>query len=197
VSELTRRSLVSMAAVGTAALAAGCGDDSNAPAGGTPRGDFDIVNYALTLEYVEEDFYEQVVSAGVLSGREAALAELIHQNETEHVTALQDESRRVAPGRPVLDRPRTDFSEVLDGGRGEVIRTAARLENIGAGAYLAEAGQIEDAKLLAAALSIHSVEARHAAVLNRLAGAPPLPDGAFAVALERAQVMSQIDRYLV
>jgi Ferritin-like domain len=197
VSELTRRGLVSTSAMGAAVLVAGCGDDSNAPAEGPPRGDLDIVSYALTLEYLEEAFYEEVMGAGVLSGREADLVRLIHQNETDHVAALQDASRRVAPGRPVLDRPRTDFSEVLDGGRGEVIRTAARLENIGAGAYLAEAGQIDDAKLLAAALSIHSVEARHAAVLNRLAGAPPLPDGAFAVALERAQVMSQIDRYLV
>ena len=196
-TELTRRGLASTAAVGAAVLAAGCGDESNDPATGPPAADLDIVNYALTLEYLEEDFYEDVVRSGVLSGREAALAELILQNESEHVAALRTVARELAPrAGGVAKRPDTDFSDVLDGGRDEVIRVAAELENTGAGAYLAEAGQIESAKILAAALSIHSVEARHAAILNRLAGKPPLPDGAFAVALERAQVMGQIERFL-
>ncbi len=192
-SELTRRGLISTAAVGAAVLAAGCGDDSNDPATGPPRGDLDVVNYALTLEYVEEAFYEAVVSAGVLSGREAALAELIHSNEREHVEALRTIARRL--GR-VAARPDTDFSQVLAGGRDEVIRVAAGLENTGAGAYVAEAGQIEDAKILAAALSIHTVEGRHAAILNRLAGRGPFPDGAFAVALERGEVMTRIEPFL-
>ena len=193
--ELTRRGLVSTAAVGAAALAAGCGDDSNDPAKGPPRADLDIVNYALTLEYLEEDYYKQVVKAGVLSGREAALAELIRQNESEHVVALRSAAQQL--GGRVAKRPKTDFSEVLDGGRDEVIRVAAQLENTGAGAYLAEAGQIENPQILASALSIHTVEARHAAILNRLAGEPPLPDGAFAVALERADVMGRVAKYLV
>jgi len=195
VRELTRRGLVSTAAVGAAALAAGCGDDSNDPAKGPPRADLDIVNYALTLEYLEEDYYKQVVKAGVLSGREAALAELIRQNESEHVVALRSAAQQL--GGRVAKRPKTDFSEVLDGGRDEVIRVAAQLENTGAGAYLAEAGQIENPQILASALSIHTVEARHAAILNRLAGEPPLPDGAFAVALERADVMGRVAKYLV
>jgi hypothetical protein len=152
------------------------------------------VSYALTLEYVEEDFYEQVLRSDVLSGREAALAELIRQNEIEHVAALRTAARRLGGRLP--ERPSTDFSAVLDGGRDEVIRVAARLENTGAGAYLAEAGQIEDTEILASALSIHTVEARHAAVLNRLAGVPPLPDGAFGVAIERAEVMGRITRFL-
>lgn len=192
---LTRRGLASSAAVGVAVLAAGCGDDSNDPAEGPPRGDLDIVNYALTLEYLEEDYYEQVVRAGVLSGREAALAELIRQNESEHVVALRSAAAQL--GGRVAKRPKTDFSEVLEGGRDEVIRVAAQLENTGAAAYLAEAGQIESPQILASALSIHTVEARHAAILNRLAGEPPLPDGAFAVALQRADVMGRIERYLV
>ncbi len=197
-SELTRRGLVSTAAVGAAVFAAGCGDDSNDPAQGPPRADLDIVNYALTLEYLEEDFYEQVVRAGVLSGREAALAEKIRQNESEHVLALRTAAKQLARGSQVVVKaPKTDFSEVIDGGRDEVIRVAAQLENTGAGAYLAEAGQIENPQILASALSIHTVEARHAAILNRLAGEPPLPDGAFAVALERADVMGRIERYLV
>ena len=194
-SELTRRGLVSTAAVGATVLATSCGDDSNDPAKGPPRGDLDIVNYALTLEYLEEDYYKQVVAAGVLSGREAALAELIRQNESEHVVALRSAAEQL--GGRVAKRPKTDFSEVLDGGRDEVIRVAAQLENTGAGAYLAEAGQIENPQILASALSIHTVEARHAAILNRLAGEPPLPDGAFAVALERADVMGRVAKYLV
>jgi rubrerythrin len=120
---------------------------------------------------------------------------LIRQNESEHVVALRSAAEQL--GGRVAKRPKTDFSEVLDGGRDEVIRVAAQLENTGAGAYLAEAGQIENPQILASALSIHTVEARHAAILNRLAGEPPLPDGAFAVALERADVMGRVAKYLV
>jgi len=195
---LTRRTFVSATAGGAALLAAGCGDDEEEPRGGTSGGDLDVVNYALTLEFLEEDFYEAVVSSGVLSGREAELAEKILDNESEHVLALRTAAKQLAKGsKGVVKAPKTDFSEVIDGGRDEVIRVAAQLENTGAGAYLAEAGQIENPQILASALSIHTVEARHAAILNRLAGEPPLPDGAFAVALERADVMGRIERYLV
>lgn len=190
---LTRRTFVSAAGGGAALLVAGCGDDEQEPREGPPRGDLEVVNYALTLEFLEEDFYEAVVRSGVLSGREADLAKKIRDNESEHVQALSAVARDL--GVPA-ERPATAFDPVLESGRDGVISAAADLEGTGAGAYLAEASRITSPEILASALAIHTVEARHAAVLNLLAGRSPLPDGAFATPIARGEVRRRIARFL-
>ena len=190
---LTRRTFVSAAGGGAALLVAGCGDDEQEPREGPPRGDLEVVNYALTLEFLEEDFYEAVVRSGVLSGREADLAKKIRDNESEHVQALSAVARDL--GEPA-ERPATAFDPVLESGRDGVISAAADLEGTGAGAYLAEASRITSPEILASALAIHTVEARHAAVLNLLAGRSPLPDGAFATPIARGEVRRRIARFL-
>ncbi len=191
---LTRRTFVSATAGGAALLASGCGETEDEPRDGPPRGDLDVVNYALTLEFLEEDFYEAVVSSGVLGGREAELAEKILDNESEHVQALAAVAKDL--GKPV-GRPATDFDSVISGGRDKVIRVAADLEGTGAGAYLAEAAKITSDDILASALAIHTVEARHASILNLLAGRSPVPDGAFATPIDRGEVQRRIRRFLV
>lgn len=190
---LTRRSLVAAGAGGAALLAAGCGDEEQEPREGPSTGDLDVVNYALTLEFLEEDFYAAVVDSGILGGREAELAKMIGQNETEHVEALSAVAKSL--GKPV-ERPATTFDAALSGGRGRVIRVAADLENTGAGAYLAEAYKITSDEILASALAIHTVEARHASILNLMAGRSPVPDGAFATPIERADVERRIAGFL-
>lgn len=191
---LSRRSLLSGAAGGVALLA-GCGDDEREARDAPATGDIDVARYALLLEQLEYAFYQQVVSAGILSGREGALVQTIEENERQHVLALGAVIRRL--GRKTGATPKFDFEEVLSGGRDSVIQTAAELENTGAGAYLEEAARISDPDLLASALAIHAVEARHAAILNRLAGQPALPDGAFATAIRRPEVLSRIEPFLV
>jgi hypothetical protein len=191
---LSRRALVSAAAGGAALLAAGCGDEETEPRGEPSRADLDVVNYALTLEYLEEDFWTDVVDSGVLSGRESDLAGKIRDNESEHVQALEALAKDL--GGPAAERPATDFESVLAGGRDQVIGVAADLEATGAGAYLAEVSNLTTPEILASALAIHTVEARHAAVLNLLAGRPPLPDGAFATPVGREAVERRIERFL-
>ncbi|MBA3305735.1 MAG: ferritin-like domain-containing protein, partial [Thermoleophilaceae bacterium] len=143
--------------------------------------------------FLEEDFYDAVVSSGVLSGREADLAKKIRDNESEHVQALSAAAKSL--GKPAK-RPATKFDSVLSGGRDRVIAVAADLEGTGAGAYLAQAAQITSAEILASALAIHTVEARHASILNLLAGRSPVPDGAFATPIERAEVQRRVARFL-
>lgn len=193
--ELTRRSLISTAAGGAALLAAGCGDDETESREGPPKGDLDVVNYALTLEFLEEDYYNAVVDSGVLKGREADLAKKIRDNETEHVEALTAVAKQLGDPGPV-ERPATRFGSVISGGRDRVIAVAADLENTGAGAYLGAAASLTSDEILASALAIHTVEARHAAVLNLLAGRPPVPDGAFATPLAPADVQRKIAKFL-
>ena len=189
-----RASRRSFLALGGAAALAGCGARNRKPEDDPPRGDLEVVDFALFLEYFEVDFYRRVADSGVLGGSEQRLLEKIGANEAEHVRVLERIARDLG-GKPV-ERPRTDFSSVIRGGRGRVLRTAATLERTGASAYLAQAKRIQSTDVLAAALSIHTVEARHSATLDEIVGRPFLPDGAFAAPLEGEQVMARVERFL-
>ena len=141
------------------------------------KGDLGIVNYALTLEYLETAFYADVAKSGVLKGAELKLARSFGAEEAAHVGALHAVAKKLGKPAP---KPTFDFSSVIKGGKMKVLTTAATVENLGASAYLGAAPHIKSADILAAALTIHSVEGRHAAALNDLLGMDPTPDGAFA-----------------
>jgi rubrerythrin len=182
-------------------LIAACGgDDDNKKSGGASkssatRGDLEIVKYALTLEHLEVDFYGAVIKSGVIKDRKLAqMAQEIHSNEQEHVAALTEAVKNLG-GKPV--RPRTSFDSVLKGGPKKVLQTAAAVENLGAAAYLGQAGRIKSKEILASALAIHTVEARHAAALNRALGKTIVPDGAFAKPASMAQVLPKVEPFLV
>jgi rubrerythrin len=196
-----------------AALLAACGDDDDGSASGgtaertvtTPAGgDLEIVNYALTLEYLEADFYAQVIDAGIIKDRKVAdLAKQFGETESRHVQALTATAEKL--GGPAAKKPTTTFDAVLDGGLEKVLQTAADVENLGAAAYLGQAARIQDKDILAAALGIHSVEARHAAALNQLVGRGfaaggalkgSIPDGAFAKPMTMEQVLMQVRPFI-
>jgi Ferritin-like domain len=186
-----------MTASGVAALAlAACGGDTEreTPERGPASGDLDVANFALVLEYFEEDFYRQALSNGVVSGSARRLLRQIHRHERRHVRTV----KRIADklGR-AADPPQTDFGSVFRGGQDTTLRTALDFENTGAAAYLGQAKKIRSNAVLADALAIHSVEGRHAAAIADEVGATYLPDGAFATPLEPPQVMARIRPYLV
>ena len=197
-----RRFLAAAPLAAGAAFLAACGSSSDpqtaedksskasAPKGGQ---DLTIVNYALTLEHVEADFYDKVVEAGLFSGATGDLFKTIQQDEHEHVDALTALVRKLG-GKPA-EAPVTRFP--IGGGGGGAIDIAATLENTGAAAYLGQVTSIANREVLAAVLSIHSVEGRHAAKLNRLAGRDPFPDGSFASSLDMEEVNDAISPYLV
>jgi len=157
-----------------------------------PAADVDIVNYALTLEYVEADFYRAVIERGLFTGSRLDLLKVIGDHELQHVEALANTVGALG-GTPAA-KPRTRFRL---GSPSAVAALAATVENLGASAYLGQAGNIQSKEVLAAALSIHTVEARHAAALNRLTGRPPTPQGAFAKPATMAQVLPQVMPFIV
>jgi rubrerythrin len=200
-------------AAGALAVAvAACGDDNKmtatsttaAEVRGSKAGDIKIVNYALTLEYIEAAFYKKAIESGAIKNKMVAdLAKKIHANEQAHVEALTAAVKSLG-GKPVAE-PKTNFDSVFAGGLTNVLKTAAIVENLGAAAYLGQAGAINSPEILAAALSIHSVEARHAAALNTLVGngfsgsgdlTGSLPDGAFAKPLAMKEVLAQAKPFL-
>jgi rubrerythrin len=154
------------------------------------KGDLGIANYALTLEYLEADFYSKVANSGMLKGKLLDTARRFGNEEQAHVDALIALIKQ-AGGRPA-SKPAATFP--LDDEK-SILELAATVENLGANAYLGQAGNIKDKEILAAALSIHSVEARHAAVLNLATGAKPAK-GPFAQGASADEVLKAVKPFL-
>ena len=134
-------------------------------------GDFGVLNYALTLEYLERSFYRQAMDTGNIPSDVMPLFETIERDESAHViflrTAINGEG-----GTPVRY---TDDDFSFDGflDSFELIATLAQgLEDTGVRAYKGRATDIMNSTFLQAALQIHSVEARHAAAIRRLSASP-------------------------
>jgi rubrerythrin len=216
--DVERRKFLKMAGtagagVALAALIAACGssDDNSSSsttssggnaAAGTGRppaktfggGDLGIVNYALTLEYLEAEFYKEVAASGLFKGSKyLPTLEKFGEEEAEHVKALEATAKKLGTPAP---KPKTDFKSVLKSQK-TVVDAAAMVENLGAAAYLGQAANIQSKEVLAAALSIHTVEARHAAALNTLMGQTIVPDGAFAKPASMDEVLPTVKPFIV
>jgi rubrerythrin len=156
------------------------------------KGDLGIVGYALTLEYLETDFYKKAAASGMLKGKVLAVAKQFGDEEAQHVQALEGALKKA--GGKLPPKPKTKFP-LKD--QASILKLAATVENLGASAYLGQAGRIMDKDILAAALSIHTVEARHAAILNEVTGQNITPDGAFAVPADAATVLAKVKPFIV
>jgi hypothetical protein len=172
------------------ALAAGAayGAGAVAPFVGTAlaaSGDVDILNFALTLEYLETDFYQQKGKTVGLSGQAKSLAMMFGEEEAEHVAALT-KAITASGGKPVK-KPTFAFP-VKDAK--SFLKLAYVLENTGVGAYNGAGPAFQSKMLLAAAGSIVQIEARHAASIAALTGMKITPDGAFDKPLTKKQVLA-------
>jgi hypothetical protein len=141
-------------------------------------GDLAIVNYALTLEYLESEFYKKVIASGLFKGAVLSTIKTFGAEENEHVTALKGVAMKL--GKPAM----------------QVATLAATVENLGAAAYLGQAPLIQSKEVLAAALSIHTIEARHAATLNLLIKKSPTPNGAFGSPATMKQVLAAVKPFI-
>ena len=217
----SRKRFLKMAGAGGAGalalLVAACGSDdnnsgsntgSNAGSGGSSggsssagsadkgiaqfgQGDVGIAKYALTLEYLEADFYKQAAESGMLKGQALELGKTFGEHEQEHVDALEAMLKKL--GETLPDKPTGKFP--LDS-QESILDLAATVENLGAAAYLGQADKIKDPEVLAAALSIHSVEARHASALNLALGKEVTPDGGFAKPATADEVLKAVKPYI-
>ncbi len=165
------------------------GDDGTEQFG---KGDVGILNYALTLEYLETAFYADVVKSGLFKGADLATIEKFGKSEAEHVAALKALVKS-SGGKPA-PQPKTEFP--LKSAKA-VLELAGTVENLGAAAYLGQAANIKSPSALAAALSIHSVEGRHAAALNTLLGKSITPDGSYARPADVSTVLKSVEPFIV
>ena len=150
----------------------------------------DVLNFALTLEYLEAEFYQTALARPrLIPGRYRPVFQQISRHENAHVRTLSG-----ALGGAAVAKPRFDFT-----GRGQFpdvftnfatfAAVSNTFEDLGVAAYKGQAGNLQGTPVLTTALQIHSVEARHAAEVRRVRGTFGW-DGAFDQPLTKAQVLA-------
>ncbi len=139
----------------------------------TENDDIDILNYVLTLEYLESDFYERGLGADRLSGRDLALVEPIGAHERAHVSLITSTVEKLG-GTPV-EQPSFNYPSGTFGSRDKFLQAAYTFEALGVTAYHGQVTNFQNGELLAAAATIAGTESRHAAILADLTGQNPFP----------------------
>ncbi len=185
---VSRRKLLAVTGGSTAlaAFLAACGSDdsdtttmtTNGGGGKTGteqfgKGDVGILNYALTLEYLETEFYTLAAQrVKGLSSYEGKLTKELRDNEQAHVDALTATIKDL--GGKAVAKPAFDFGGAF-GNRATYLKTANTLEDTGVSAYNGAAPMISSVDVLAAAGGIVQVEARHAALIRLVRDKAPAP----------------------
>jgi rubrerythrin len=165
----TRRAFLVSSATGAALLA---GLSLPASASAAAKSDEAILNYALTLEYLQSSFYTEAERLRAITGPLARIPRQLGAVERAHVQAL-----KTVLGSRAVAKPAFNFQGTTED-PDAFLRTAVALEDLGAAAYKGQAARVASPAILAAAIAIHSVEARHAAWMRYLVGVVPAA-GAF------------------
>jgi hypothetical protein len=152
-------------------------------------GDVDILNFALTLEYLEADFYAQARNLN-LPSELMEIAAKFGQNESDHVEALTGTIKDLG-GTPAA---MPTFTFPLKN-KASFLKLAQTLEDTGVSAYNGAGPQIQSKDVLAAAGSIVQIEARHAAAIRLQNGAKPAPE-AFDMTLGMEEVLTAVQPFI-
>jgi hypothetical protein len=167
----TRTAFLKKAGVGAGALlgsGAFFGALPSLAGAATSAGDVAILNFALTLEYLESAFYTAAVKSN-FGGKVGKFATIVSGHEAAHVAFLKG-----ALGSAAVAKPKFDFKGTTSD-MAKFTATSQVLEDTGVEAYLGQVGNISSKKILAAAGSILPIEARHAGWIrdiNNVSGAP-------------------------
>jgi Ferritin-like domain len=165
-ASVTRRRLFGLTLAGAGAVLLEQTGAARA-AGGLSANDVGILNYALVLEYLQASFYTEAERNGALRGKTAEAAQVVGAVERAHVNAFLKLLGSKAVKRPLFDfRGTTEQQQAF-------LKTAVAFEDLAVAAYKGQAPKLRSQKVLAAAVGIHSVEARHAAWMRELFGITP------------------------
>jgi hypothetical protein len=190
----TRKDFFKSLAVAGAGAAAGASlltSRASAQGGG---GDVEIANFALTLEYLEAEYYTLAVNTGLLSGEALAVVTNLRDHENAHVDAII--GLLEGAGATPVAKPQFTFPDSAFASQTAILETAATLEPVGVGAYLGAGPMIQSPEILAAAGSISVIEGEHVVAVNDLLGVVPPADTAFPEALTKDEVLAAVAPFM-
>jgi hypothetical protein len=177
---LPRRSVLALAGAAGAGVLLGRPRAARAAVGAN---DAAVLNYALSLEYLQAAFYSESERSKALTGRASEAAKVVGAVERAHVKAFLG-----LLGRRAIKRPHFNFQGVTED-QAAFLKTAVAFEDLAVAAYKGQAPRIQSKAVLASALGIHTVEARHAAWMRYLNGVKPAVS-----AFDEPRSKAQIDR---
>jgi rubrerythrin len=152
-------------------------------------GDIGILNFALTLEYLERAFYNEATAKGkIKSPQLKKFLATVTKDERAHVTFLKG-----ALGSKAVSEPTFDFKGIPEN-EALFAATAQVLENTGVHAYLGQAGNIKTPAYLIAAATIVTIEARHSGAIGLInsAGGGIAPSGPFDKPLGATTILADV-----
>ena len=184
------------ALIGALTPAAAMAKGKGRPPASFGKGDVGILNFALTLEYLEAAFYNEATanqgkSKFIKAKQAQVFLKTVTADENAHVAFLKK-----ALGSKAIAAPKVDFGGTTSS-EASFIKTAVALENTGVHAYSGQALNISSPAYIAAALSIWSIEARHASVAGLLLTGKPsgiTPDGPFDTPFTAAEVLKAVKK---
>jgi ferritin-like protein len=154
-------------------------------------GDIGILNFALTLEYLEAAFYNGAGAAGLtLSQQAAGFLKVVTKDENAHVAFLKEALGSKAVAEPKFDFKGTNTDPEM------FLKTSYVLENTGVHAYLGQVANIVSPKYLTAAGTIVTIEGRHAGAVGLLLepnGEMIAPEGPFDVPLPARTILTDVE----
>lgn len=151
-------------------------------------GDAGIANFLLTVQRVERDLYERAVASGALSRRTDSLFRELARHERDHTARLEHAVVAVV-GTHTVREPRVDLPLRSESG---FLQFATVLEGLATSACLGQLASVDTRSVLEDVLAIQAVDARHAAIVNELAGLDATPDGALAQPSDAATVLGKL-----
>lgn len=162
-----------------------------------PKEIVDTLVFALTLEHIEDAFYRSGLDvSGLIPEKYVGIFNQIGKHEAAHVAFL-----KAALGSAAIERPKLDltaggkYADALTNFE-TYLTLSQTFEDLGVAAYKGQAGTlISSDAILTAALQIHSVEARHAAIVRKIGGKKSW-DGAFDKPKTKAEVLAAATPFL-
>jgi hypothetical protein len=156
--------------------------------------DVDIANFALTLEYLEADFYTKAVDSGVLSGDALGVVTNLRDHENAHVDAIT--SLLKGAGAQPVAKPEFTYPAGAFDSQDSILQLAGTFEPVGVGAYIGAAPLITSPDILAAAGSIEGVEGEHVVAVNNLLGVVPPANEAMPAGMTKDEVLAAVAPFL-
>jgi hypothetical protein len=151
------------------------------------KGDIGILNYALTLEYLESSFDNEATAAGAVTNPQLLqILRTVTKDENAHVAALKK-----VLGHKAIKKPKFDFKGIPSD-ESKFAATSYVLENTGVHAYLGQAPNIKAAKVLLTAASIVTIEARHSGAIGAYLGKAIAPNGPFDNGLPASKILAAV-----
>jgi hypothetical protein len=154
------------AATGAAAFLAAIGSDAEAATAKTAN-DIAILRFDQVLEYLQAGLYTEAERLGALKPETLAWARVVGAHERAHLRAIKN-----LLGPHAVKSPGFNYGSVTSD-EAKFLKTAVAFEDLTAALLKWQAPRLDSREIVAAAVSLHSVETRHAAWIRHIVGLQP------------------------